>query len=41
MKRYRARKHYEQNNHLPQVNCTVDVSGQTWVMKFNTSRQTV
>ena len=31
MKKYRARKlkHCEQNNHLPQVNCTVDVSGQT------------
>ena len=41
MKKYRVRKHYEQNNHLPQVNFTVDVSGQTWVMKLNTNRQTV
>ena len=29
LKKYKARKHYEQSNHLPQVNCTVDVSGQT------------
>ena len=31
MKKYRARKlkHCEQNNDLPQVNCTVEVSEQT------------
>lgn len=29
MKKYRSTKHYEQNNHLPQVNCTIDISGQT------------
>lgn len=29
MKKYRARKHYEQSNHLSRVSCTIDVSGLT------------